>query len=125
MLFNSHIYLLLFLPLTLIVYLSLDRWVHRQYVSKLWLIGASLFFYAYGEPRFVLFLSGSVLFNFAIGAALHSLFQDQTGKRQGLLVFGIVANVALLGYYKYFDFVVTNIKSLFGTVLPHHSVALP
>jgi alginate O-acetyltransferase complex protein AlgI len=124
-LFNSHTYLLIFLPVTVAVYLALNRWVRRSHVPKLWLIGASLFFYAYGEPRFVIFLIGLVLFNFAIGAALTGRPQDQALTRRGLLVLGILTNVAFLGYYKYFDFVVMNVNYLFGTTFSHHSIALP
>ena len=77
---------------------------------KLWLIGASLFFYGWSEPRYVLLLVCSVLLNFSVGAVLNGYRPRQPTKRKIVLILGIAANIALLGYYKYADFVIMNRK---------------
>ena len=113
MLFNSHEYLFLFLPATLIVYFLLNRLAKSAWVSKGWLIGASLVFYGWYEPQYVLLLVGSVLLNFSVGATLNGYRPRQAIRRRIVLIVGIAANIALLGYYKYADFVIMNVNYLF------------
>jgi alginate O-acetyltransferase complex protein AlgI len=124
-LFSSHEYLFIFLPATVLIYVAINRWVRAPYVAKLWLIGASLFFYAYPEPRFVLLLICIALFNFSIGKALNSRGEDQKARRRILFFLGIAINVTLLGYFKYFNFVIANLNLLLHTRFSFHSTGLP
>ncbi len=125
MLFNSQEYLFLFLPVTLFVYFLLNRWLRSELASKAWLIGASLFFYSWHEPRYGLLLVGSVLLNFSVGTILNSYRPRQTTTRRIVLALGIAANIALLGYFKYADFIIMNVNLLFHTQIALRTLALP
>lgn len=125
MLFNSYAFLFAFLPATCLVYFSLNRWVPGR-AGLVWLFAASCFFYAYWNWRFLPLLLGSILFNFAVGRLLQQQAQTPAAPPPlaGLVV-GVVANLALLGYFKYADFFVANVDALLGAhwLLPH--VILP
>jgi alginate O-acetyltransferase complex protein AlgI len=115
--FNSHLYLLIFLPVTLIVYLSLVRYGLTQ-ISKVWLVLASLFFYSWSHPAHLYLLFGSLLLNFLIGSALLKINSGVTAGRRTLFILGIASNIAFLGYFKYADFFITNVNHLFHTGYP-------
>ena len=125
MLFNSHEYLFLFLPATLIVYFLVNRWVGSAHVSKLWLVCASLLFYGWSQPKYVLLLVCSVLLNFSVGTVLNGYRPGQAIRRKIVLILGIAANIALLGYYKYADFVIMNVDYLFQAHLALRSLVVP
>ena len=117
MFFNSHLYLLIFLPVTLIVYLSLVRYGLTQ-ASKVWLVLASLLFYSWSHPAHLYLLLGSLLLNFLIGTTLLKLNSGVTAGRRVLFILGIALNIAFLGYFKYADFFITNVNHLFHTNYP-------
>ena len=112
MFFNSHLYLLIFLPVTLIVYLSLIRYGLTQ-ASKVWLVLASLFFYGWSHPAHLYLLLGSVLLNFLIWSVLLKLDSGSQQAERMIFILGIAFNIALLGYFKYADFFITNVNHLF------------
>lgn len=152
MLFNSYVYILAFLPVSLIVYWLLVR-LHWVTMAKLWLVAASFYFYGWWDVRFVPILVVSVLFNYAVGVWLANRAAkvddnpagdavgdvDAVAERPGgaiqkdgdrggsrhpgkadvarrlMLTFGVAANVALLGYFKYMDFFIVNLNELLGT----------
>ncbi|MBV7534767.1 MBOAT family protein [Duganella sp. sic0402] len=90
MLFNSFSFLFLYLPVVLAGYFFLLRW-RADWIAA-WLALASLFFYGYWDTRYLPLLLGSILFNY------------WCARHRRLLAFGIGANLALLGYYKYANF---------------------
>jgi D-alanyl-lipoteichoic acid acyltransferase DltB (MBOAT superfamily) len=107
MLFNSFAYICLFLPVVAMAFHALCR-LRLGRVGLIWLVVASLGFYAWSAPRSLPILAGSILFNFAMGRALGSGAETaKTGalqRRRKLLLFaGVAANLVLLGYFKYFD----------------------
>ena len=98
MLFNSFEFIFVFLPVCAVVYhVALGALGRRAAMA--WLIAASLFFYGYERPAFSALLAASVLFNYAVGAALA---RGRGGR--ALLVFGVAANLGILAYFKYFNF---------------------
>lgn len=127
MLFNSYIYILAFLPISLIVYWLLVRFGAVK-AAKLWLVAASFYFYGWWDVRYVPLLAASVLFNYAVGLLLARGAHEEndadgsTGgrgagrgadrRRRLILGFGIAANIALLCYYKYMDFFIENLNAL-------------
>ncbi len=113
MLFNSYIFILFFLPVALFLYFGLNRFRHFE-AAKIVLIVMSVWFYAYFRWSYVFILMGSVLVNYLISKGMDRV---QTGApvRKGLLIFGIALNIGVIGYYKYLDFVIENIKGLFRT----------
>ncbi len=125
MLFNSYEYLFLFLPITVVVYFLLNK-QKLTTAATAWLVLASLFFYGWWNVKYLALILGSVLFNFAVGSALRKSGQGHariSGKT--ILVFGIVVDVLLLGYYKYTGFFITNINTLAGWDLTVQNIILP
>ncbi|HSC74857.1 MAG TPA: MBOAT family O-acyltransferase [Pseudomonadales bacterium] len=124
MLFNSFEYLLLFLPLTVSIYFVLNRRI-GVLAGKLWLVTASLFFYGWWSLSYLWLICGSMLFNYLLGGGI-AHWREQRGNRARLLLtIAIVGNLALLGYYKYADFFISNINLLRDTPSPLLNIALP
>ncbi len=108
MLFNSVEFIFLFLPITVLAYLLLER--IRAKLAIAWLVLASLFFYGYWNPAYLLLISASILFNYSAG----KLTQRHRGFRTGRLVLAlaIAANLLVLAYFKYANFFVDNANYL-------------
>lgn len=121
MIFSSPKFILLFLPIAFMGYFGLNR-LRLVLAGKAWLVLVSLFFYAYWNIAYLPILVGSILFNFAVGTRLSSaLERDSTWlPPRVVLGVGIAANLALLGYFKYANFLTDNINAAFhlGIVLP-------
>ena len=107
MLFPSITFLFYFLPLFFLIYCAAPGITAKNIVLLL----ASLLFYAWGEPRFVLLLAGQIVMNY--GAAL-AIGATQGRSRKVATALGIAANLALLGLFKYADFAVGTINALVG-----------
>jgi D-alanyl-lipoteichoic acid acyltransferase DltB (MBOAT superfamily) len=133
MIFSSWQFILIFLPITFFVYFWLN---HRRLITagKVWLVAASLFFYAYWDIQYLPLILGSIFLNFAIGTGLaqaHEQSLRETKKphhgvnRKIVLTTGIAANLLLLGYFKYTDFLLSNINIIAGTNLPLPHILLP
>ena len=121
MLFHSRAFILVFLPLCLGGFFLAGHWRGPLWALR-WLIGASLVFHGWWDPRFVPLLVGSILVNHGLARAIRALCRagrEQTARRW--LTGGVVLNLAVLGWFKYADFV--------GSVLaPEHvplDLALP
>jgi D-alanyl-lipoteichoic acid acyltransferase DltB (MBOAT superfamily) len=121
-LFNSHIFIFLFLPATFFVYFYLNRF--GDTAAKLFLVSASLFFYGWWNPLYLPIIIFSMLFNYTVGVYLARRNLSSRNKKL-LLAFGIVANIALLGYFKYADFFIENINLVANTSFEKLNVALP
>jgi D-alanyl-lipoteichoic acid acyltransferase DltB (MBOAT superfamily) len=118
MLFNSFVFIFLFLPITLIGFFAIGaRGHHRVAIS--WLVGASLFFYGWWNPVYLGLILLSMIFNYAIANTL----EERPWKP--LLVIGIASNLALLGYFKYANFFVDNLNAVTGTTIDIAPIVLP
>src|SRR5690606_29503010 len=118
MLFNAPEFRLAFLPLTLAGFFVLGAHGRAQW-ALLWLVAASLFFYAWWLIDFLPLLVGSVVLNYAFGKVL-----TQKPSRW-LLGIGIAANLGALGWFKYSGFLATALNDLAGAGLPVPQVVLP
>ncbi|MBE6380863.1 MAG: MBOAT family protein [Lentisphaerae bacterium] len=107
MLFCSYIFVLAFLPLTVLGYFLLNKF--NTTAGRCYLLAASLFFYGYFNVSYLFLLLGSLLINYCIGAVLTHW------RKRWLLLTGYLINLLILGYCKYYDFFVGNINDLFGT----------
>lgn len=116
MLFTSMEFLLGFFPLTLGMYFALPKWA-RNY----WLFGASLFFYAWGERRFVFVMLLAIVWNYAMALWVERL---EGRWRKLVLALAICADLAVLVVYKYMNFTTATLHSLFPSV-PVTSFVLP
>jgi len=112
-LFNSYEYILLFLPTVVLVYFGLNRCGYTT-GSKVWLMLASWFFYAYWNPVYLPLLLGSILVNYFIGTLLRT-GQWDVQVRRWVLIAGLAFNIGLLGYYKYADFFISNLNAAIGS----------
>jgi len=126
MLFNSSIYIFLFLPFSVVIYFLLIRY-RMILAGKSWLVLASLFFYGYWNPIYLPLIVGSMLVNYGIGTVLSR--PPTSGRHQVspklVLAVAITLNLALLGYYKYADFFLSNLNALVGTDFPALRLVLP
>lgn len=110
MLFSTNIFLFGFLPVVLALYfLFLGKADLR--IKNIFLFLASLFFYAWGEPKFVFILIAAILFNWLCGLLMDK-YREQKGPALFLTVFMLVANFGLLFVYKYLAFTLTNLNRL-------------
>lgn len=125
MLFNSYSYIFVFLPLTLLLYTFLNK--NRLVVAgKVLLVGASLFFYGFWNPAYLLLIIISILMNFGFGNVLIKFKENGMQKRaKVVLIFGIFLNLDILGYYKYTDFFIANINDIFGFDISLLRLVLP
>ena len=89
----------------------------RPVVWRVFMLGASFVFYAWWDPRFVLLLGGSILLNQAAAVAIHRA-PSPTTKRQ-ILVAAVVADLGVLGVFKYFDFFTTSIANTLASLGVH------
>lgn len=112
MLFNSYIFILAFLPVTLLVYFLLNRYV-RFVFGKAWLVLMSFVFYAYFNPAYLPIILISIGGNYLLSQGM--LRSDKAPVRKLLFAVGLIGNLGVLGYYKYYDFFATNVNALFGT----------
>lgn len=124
MLFNSFVFIFLFLPLTLAGYFLLNRF-HKHEWAKGWLVVASLYFYAFFNPSYLPIILSSIVINYSIGSALVKNTGWFLAHRKILLVAGVLFNLGLLGYFKYTDFFIENINALFATSFLLKNILLP
>ena len=122
MVFSTPLFLFYFLPVTLGLYYIVPR---RLYFWKnLVLLLCSLFFYAWGEPKYVLLMLFSIMMDYALGLWLE---REKThgGRPRLVLALSVVLNLLLLGFFKYADFFIGTINALTGAELPLLHLPLP
>lgn len=119
MVFSSLTFLFAYLPIVLAVYYLVPmRW--RNLVLLLF----SLFFYGWGEPVYILVMIFSILMNWIFGNFISRYRDSDRKKAKHFLVGCIVVNLALLGFFKYWDFFASNLNHL-GLSLPILRLSLP
>jgi D-alanyl-lipoteichoic acid acyltransferase DltB (MBOAT superfamily) len=124
MLFNSYIFILAFLPVTIIGFFTIGRFGHQYSIG--WLALASLFFYAWWDFRYVGLLVCSIIINFGFGVLIgRHLSDEQSRTAKWLTVIAIGANLLLLGYYKYANFFAKNVNQFASWNIEFESVILP
>lgn len=127
MLFNSYVFIFAFLPVTFFIYFWLNK-KRLTYASKAWMVFASLFFYSWWNIIYLPLILGSILFNFTIGTIISrtpSSASKSGISSKSVLVFGIVANILLLGYFKYMDFFISNANLVLNSNIDLLHIVLP
>ena len=122
MLFNSYEFIFAFLPITFFIYFYLN---YKKYsvISKGFLVFSSLFFYSWWNIIYLPLILFSMLFNYIIGNSFYKHTLNISNKF--ILIFGIISNIALLGYFKYSDFFIENINLALDTNIGLLHLALP
>ncbi|MCL4135931.1 UNVERIFIED_CONTAM: hypothetical protein GTU68_015388 [Idotea baltica] len=124
MLFNAHSFIFIFLPITLVIYHWLSSRGHATYAISS-LIIASLTFYGWWEPRYLLLILSSVAINFAVANGLMALSNQRTKARKVLLAIGVTANLGALAWFKYANFLVDSGNDLLGADVHLQKIILP
>jgi alginate O-acetyltransferase complex protein AlgI len=121
MLFNSYIFLFGFLPAALLIFYAL-RGLRLREASIVSLMLASIAFYAYWRPSDTWILIGTIIVNYFVAKYLGKLPKSRS---KLLLAAGISANLGLLIYFKYFDFLATNAAALIGFQYVARHIVMP
>ncbi|MDX4059291.1 MBOAT family O-acyltransferase [Aliarcobacter skirrowii] len=124
MLFNSYEFIFAFLPITFFIYFYLNS-KRLTVASKGFLVFASLFFYSWWNVLYLPILLSSVLFNYVIANILSKKEFKKSFSKKSVLIFGIVANLSLLAYFKYADFLIDNFNLVSGSSINLLHLALP
>ena len=125
MLFNTPEFILGFLPLALVGFFLAGRVGGSRWALR-WLVLASLFFYGWWNTKFVLLLVASILVNYTIGQRILRLTQaDRPRAAHHWLVGGVVLNLALLGWFKYANFLIDSAAAVAGLHAPEIDIFLP
>ena len=122
MLFPSEVFLFVFLPVVLGVYYLLLR--KTKHLKNIFLLAASLFFYAWGEPQNVWLMVGVILFNWFFGILVDKV-RDHKVPVRILMTVMVLTNVGILGWYKYSEFVMLQVNRFLHTEFTVPDVTLP
>ncbi len=121
MVFSSLMFLFRFLPVVLVLYFLAPRKIKNSV-----LFFASLIFYAWGEPVYVVLMLFSTIVDYTHGRLVYTLKQKNEMKKARLVVASsMVINLALLGFFKYADFIIGNLNLIPGIEIPLLKLALP
>ncbi len=126
MVFSSAVFLFVFFPITLVLYYLFSFKDSEKDIKKknIVLFISSLIFYAWGEPVYIVLMLISIFFNYNLGIDIEN-HKVSRKKRKSLLIFGVVFNLFMLGFFKYSGFMVQNINSLFGAEIEYEGLPLP
>ena len=122
MLFNSYIFILVFLPLCLVGYFGLNH-LQRYNLAQAFLLGMSLWFYGYFNPGYLVIILVSIVMNYG--------FTRWMGKTENALLrklellAALLLNIGVLFYFKYFDFFLMNMNRIFHTDFTLRNILLP
>lgn len=122
MLFNSYIFILLFLPLCITGYFILNHF-KRYTLAQVFLLGMSLWFYGFYNISYLYVITASVVINYSFYLFLKKLRESKYAK--AVMIAGVAVNIGILVYFKYMDFFIENINMVFGTHLELLRIALP
>lgn len=141
MVFSSSIFLFVFLPILILFYWLLDKryrnivllldsskyaMAHLLFIryKNILLLLASLFFYSWGEPKNVLVMLASIVANYVLAIFLDKL-RDRKPVKIMFIILAVAFNLALLFYFKYIDFFIRNVNTVFHASIPLKNIALP
>lgn len=123
MLFNSFIFVLAFLPITLIGYFGINKFGKPE-IAKVFLIGMSLWFYGYFRPAYLIILVVSILINYAV-YLLFTKGKAAGRKRKALMIAAVVLNLGTLGYFKYLEHILKSFAVWTGAEMNIPEILLP
>lgn len=119
MLFSSIPFLYYFLPCVLLLYFIAPRILKNSV-----LLLASLVFYAWGEPKYVVIMVASILLGYIFGILIER-FREKKWLSRLLMILSVVQSLGALGYFKYADFFISNFNAVTGLSVPLLKIALP
>ena len=117
MVFASPIFLFLFLPITLLGYYL----IHPKF-RNFWLFLMSFIFYAWGGLSYALILLFSTLMNYLFGILID---KSKEKYKKSILILSIIYNLGILGFFKYFSFILYNIQEMIRIFIPQFTMEIP
>lgn len=122
MLFNSYIFIFLFLPICFLGYFGLNHF-KKYNLAQFYLLFMSLWFYAYFNLSYLFIIIFSILINYTLANLMQKKISDK--RRKFYLIIGLVLNIGSLIYFKYMDFFISNINTIFKTNFNLLHILLP
>ena len=119
MLFSSIPFLFYFLPCVLILYLITPKCLKNTV-----LLLSSLVFYAWGEPRYVIWMLLAITLGYIFGLLIER-FKEKKRISKLFMILSVASSLAMLGYFKYVDFFIGNFNAITGLSIPLLKIALP
>lgn len=121
MIFSSIFFLFVFLPITLFLYYIVP-WKLKNFMLLL----CSLIFYAWGEPVYVFLMLFSIIFNYLSGIEIDGYRENENTKMlRYSFRFTVVVNLAILGFFKYYGFLINNLNTILPFEIPYKELSLP
>lgn len=121
MIFSSIFFLFVFLPITLLLY-----YIVPWKLKNLMLLLCSLVFYAWGEPVYVLLMLFSIVFNYLSGIEINEYRETENTKMLRFSFWStVIVNLAILGFFKYYGFLIHNLNAILPFEIPYRELALP
>ena len=127
MVFSSTTFLIIFLPVTIVLYYLLGVTITKSTaVKNLILLIASLIFYAWGEPVYIILMLISICFNFFVGKDMDQAKRMNRKKKvRTLFISAVIFNIGVLGFFKYSNFLIENIANITGLGIRSLNLPLP
>tara|TARA_R110002110_G_scaffold260260_4_gene476039 strand:+ start:22096 stop:23574 length:1479 start_codon:yes stop_codon:yes gene_type:complete len=122
MLFNSYLFIFVFLPIVVAGALLLSRFARRD-ALLVWLLLSSFVFYAHWNAYFLILLIGSSTINYLLAQRIRTAGSTRAGAR--LLILGIAGNLATIAYFKYANFFLENVTQVTGSAFEWTEIVLP
>ena len=117
MVFSSFSFIFVFLPIVLAMY-----YLVKDKYKNICICIASLIFYAWGEPKNIILMLLSVIINYFLAIQIGKV---EGTKKKILLIIDIIVNIAIIGFFKYANFIINNINAILNTNIRNVQVALP
>ncbi|MCR4694146.1 MAG: MBOAT family protein [Pseudobutyrivibrio sp.] len=127
MLFNSYIFIFLFLPICIVGYFLLNRF-GKERLGLAFLLAMSLWFYGYFNPSYLLIIVASVCINYLFYLWMQGMPGPKDGEknpRKPVMILAVAANLSIIFYFKYMDFFMENVNAIAGTDWPLKHILLP
>lgn len=122
MLFSSIFFIFTFLPILMAVYFMIPS--EKIRARNAVLLTASLIFYSWGEPVYVVLMIFSIVFNWYMSLVIERKNGEERGAK-GELIFTVIINLLIMGFFKYFGFLMDSINFVLGTHIKYTALALP
>ncbi len=119
MVFSSIPFIFFFFPIFLAIY-----GLMKNKFKNIILLIFSLIFYAWGEPIYIILMIFSSIVDYTNGRLIEK-YRDNINKKKIFLIFSIIINIGLLGFFKYSDFLIENINNIFGSNIDLLKLGLP
>ena len=118
--FNSYLFIIVFLPMSIFGYFYLNR-ISSSF-GLIFLLALSLWFYGYFNIYYLFLIIGSIVVNFFLSNVMR---RSRRGVKKFVLLIGLCFNIGIIFYFKYFNFFISNVNQVFRTSYHVKSILLP